>query len=492
MLWDLLGTLQPQQGPSMAAKSSTQTQYLELHGKTWRVTVAVPPRLRPVLGHRLKQSLETDSLTTANVLKKRVVAEFKARIARAWEAHGGKTRSRMSEAVAMRRELEAATDPEDFDDVNRAILERIEELRQAGTVGYEYVDFGDGEPPQQEPVLSREAKAEIAAFKAIAVVGAIPITLHHQEFTDKLKTKDRSKFDEPRAMAIFLKWLLEKEIEPYISNITKGVAVRFMDEMPEFTGLSWGTNAKYFGRLKFYWSWLVKREYAKANPFDGLTLDKPSIVHGEEERSFTDVEIQRLLMGKPDPGMMDVLLIGALTGARLDAIIDMRVGDTVEGWFTFKPQKKEKSARDVPIHPALVEIVKRRVEGLRPEDDFFPDWPAPQAEGSKRERSAYFSKRFTKYRRDLGVDDVIEGKRRSLVNFHSFRRWFITKLERAGTSEPMIAAIVGHKRSGLTLGRYSEGPEMVAAKKAIAKVQLPPLDGSPVTEAQPLTPRRRR
>ncbi len=97
-----------------------------------------------------------------------------------------------------------------------------------------------------------------------------------------------------------------------------------------------------------------------------------------------------------------------------------------------------------------------------------------------RERSAYCSKRFTAYRRGIGVDDQIDGKRRSLVNFHSWRRWFITKMERAAVDGDLISAIVGHKRSGLTLGRYSEGPEMEAAKLAIAKVLLPPLDGSPV------------
>jgi integrase len=79
-----------------------------------------------------------------------------------------------------------------------------------------------------------------------------------------------------------------------------------------------------------------------------------------------------------------------------------------------------------------------------------------------------------------------------LVNFHSFRRWFITKMERVAVDGDLIAAIVGHKRSGLTLGRYSEGPEMIAAKAAIAKVRLPPLDGSPVIEAKALMPRRRR
>jgi hypothetical protein len=42
------------------------------------------------------------------------------------------------------------------------------------------------------------------------------------------------------------------------------------------------------------------------------------------------------------------------------------------------------------------------------------------------------------------------------------------------------------------LGRYSAGPEMEAAKVAIAKVLLPPLDGSPIQEAQPLSRRRKK
>ena len=146
----------------------------------------------------------------------------------------------------------------------------------------------------------------------------------------------------------------------------------------------------------------------------------------------------------------------------------------------------------MPIHPDLKAIVAERVKGKRPEDDFFPEWPEPKSKDSIRERSGYCSKRFTAYRRAIGVDEQIEGKRRSLVNFHSFRRWFITKMERAGATGDLIAAIVGHKRSGLTLGRYSAGPEMEAAKLAIARVKLPPRDGSPVLEAQPLTPRRRR
>jgi hypothetical protein len=37
-------------------------RWLELHGGTWRVTIAVPRSLHTKLGTRLKKSLQTDSL----------------------------------------------------------------------------------------------------------------------------------------------------------------------------------------------------------------------------------------------------------------------------------------------------------------------------------------------------------------------------------------------------------------------------------------------
>ena len=185
------------------------------------------------------------------------------------------------------------------------------------------------------------------------------------------------------------------------------------------------------------------------------------------------------------------MLIGALTGARLDAIVDLKVKDVVDGAFTFKPQKKERTARDVPIHTALASIVAKRTKGRSGEDPFFPEWPAPAKEGSLRERSSTASNRFTAYRRACGVDEVVVGKRRALVNFHSFRRWFITKAERAGNTGDLVAAVVGHKRSGMTLGRYSEGPEWEAARRCIDSVKLPTLDNSPITEARALSPRHR-
>ena len=151
-------------------------------------------------------------------------------------------------------------------------------------------------------------------------------------------------------------------------------------------------------------------------------------------------------------------------------------------WRLSKAQKREAGEREVPIHPDLAADLKRRIAGKAPADDLFPEWPGPKKPDSKRERSFKASNAFTQYRRACGVEERPEGRRRSRVNFHSFRRWFITKAERATGDGDPVAAIVGHKRKGMTLGLYSGGPLFKRAKTCIAKVRLPQLTDRPLKE----------
>jgi hypothetical protein len=76
------------------------------------------------------------------------------------------------------------------------------------------------------------------------------------------------------------------------------------------------------------------------------------------------------------------------------------------------------------------------------------------------------------------VDEVVPGNRRSRVNFHSFRRWWITSAEQAGVQENLIAAVVGHRRPGLSLGLYSSGPSLEQLRTAIEAVKLPTHTGA--------------
>ena len=78
-----------------------------------------------------------------------------------------------------------------------------------------------------------------------------------------------------------------------------------------------------------------------------------------------------------------------------------------------------------------------------------------------------------RHRRALGVQ---EGNgRRSSVNFHSLRRWFITTAINAGQPPHMVSLVAGHSegRKGMTLGRYWSGADDGALRAVVEAVRLP-------------------
>lgn len=469
----------------MPTKSSSDRRYLEKHGDQWRVTLAVPRHLHGRLGTRLKQSLQTDSLAAANRLKWQVICELKERIENARTGDSEDPKAVLREALLVRREYEGALDPRLERDVRSGVEARAYEIL-GPAVRAEHDD--EFEHLVYDPKREQLAKSYIR----VATGGGIPLLLHYDAYRAQLKLNRRTIADDQRGIDYLRVWCQKNGIMDDLSAITTKIAKHFVRDLPVLaSNIQPRTVIKYVTRLSKYWAYMVYQEHHDENPWKSVVVKIEETPHSEEERAFTEEEVCRLLTGGASQKMADLMMIGALTGARLDAIVDLKVKNTIDGAFTFKPQKTEKSARDIPIHPALAEIVKRRSQGKGPEDDFFPEWPGPKKAGSLRERSFKASNQFTEYRRACNVDERVDGRRRSLVNFHSFRRWFITKAERANHKKELIAAIVGHKRSGITLGRYSEGPEMRAARRCVAAVKLPRLDGGPVVEARPITPRRR-
>ncbi|BBF94216.1 tyrosine-type recombinase/integrase [Blastochloris tepida] len=449
----------------MPRPSSADTRYLELKDGKWRVTVPVPRHLHKKLGTRLKRPLHTDSLATANALKWQVVAELKGMIDR----EGANTlRHRMTrEALELAAQRARAVTPSEIERIDDWIDEQVDHIRGEPI---EIIEYADRAVPIYDPNALRMAET----FREMAMGEATPIELHHQAYLDQLTVKRRTKADDERAMKFLLTWCKNKGVSPMLQAITGKVAARFMDELHTVAGSRHPvTLQKYINRLSVYWKWLKQRSHVETNPWADLKLPVPKTPHNELERSFTDAEVARLLQGSASQAMHDLMRIAALTGARLDAIVDLSIGDCADGAFKFKPQKKEKQPRYVPIHSALKEIIARRTVGKAPTDDLFPEYPPPKKATSKRERSFKASTAFTTYRRSVGVADEAPGRRRSLVNFHSFRRWFITKAERAGQAEHIIASVVGHARPGMTLGRYSAGPEFEQLRVCVEAVSLP-------------------
>lgn len=466
----------------MARKPTTDRTHLEFHHGTYRVSVTVPPSLRAKLGKtKLKRPLRTDSLIAARAMKHRAVAELKQVIEDARDATNGGAYLR--EAIEIARYTAKATSDEELDELGHAIRTRMDDI-----VGPEVAVANTPDGP--EPVHDRARVAHAEMYREVAWGRATPLALHHEAYLATLIVKDRTKADDVRALGLLTEWCAREGIPATLEAVHGKRAYHFADALGVLTGgLSHVTQNKYLSRLSGYWDYLVKRTPVERNIFYGVKVKGPTTPHNELERAFKDEEVRRLLFGPATPHMRDLMMLGALTGARLDAIVDLKVRDTLDGVLTFKPQKKEPGPRDIPAHPALEEILERRAAGKTMEDDIFPEWPRPRKAGSMRERSFKASNQFTEYRKDVSVHQAVDGRRRALTNFHSFRRWFITKMERAGAPDPLIAAIVGHKRDGITLGRYSDGPDMRAAREAIARIALPPLDAGPIPEERTLRPR---
>jgi integrase len=452
--------------------SKTDKRFLEFHGGKWRVVVPVPRDLQKKVGKtKLKKSLGTDSLTLANRLKWAVVSELKGELTRKEEATPADPL--LKEALSLREAFERGSDdPDVTSSLGDYIAVRADEIQ--------------GDPVYQDPETGEleydeERDRRAGYFFKVATGEATPLNaLVHQWHTQEVNRKERTKGDDVRAINYLEEWCKDNRVSPTLEAITRKVAGRFIGDLPTIAAsaqqgqkLTNKTANKYISSLSGYWKWLQARGFIEENVWRGQSLPKERTGTDDQERPFTDEEVKTLLSGSPPmKALLPIMKVAALSGARIDAIVSLRVKDCENGLFRFKPQKKETRERYVPIHSSLIALVDELKRGKSPEDDLFEGFPVPPP-GSQRERSMPAVKAFGRYREAMGVDDRRPGKKRSLVNFHSFRRWFITKAERAGQPESTIASVVGHKRQGMTFGRYSGGPEMEQFRACVEAVRLP-------------------
>jgi len=271
---------------------------------------------------------------------------------------------------------------------------------------------------------------------------ATPITTHLDAF---LASRGELKADTAarhhHAIHELTGWLKRQGLPPTLQAVTRRAALTYADQLPP------GRPDPH--RLSLYFRWMAKREHVPDDPFHDLSAP-PRTRAGELERPFTDSEAATLLAGDATPEMQRLMRVAALSGARLSAIVGMKVdGDCL----VFPPQKMETKARRIPAHSSL-DLAALRL-------------PWPWRTGTAA------SQQFITYRRSVGVGEEAPGRKRSLVNFHSWRRWAIWKMEQSGQPENVIAWIVGHKRPGLTFGRYSAGPSMDQMRACIEAVTLP-------------------
>lgn len=472
------------------------TRWLVRHNghPTWHCVKDVPRPLQAAVGkRRLMASLRTHDLATAQARRWDVLARFE-RILSAARAETGAS-------VHVEAGLEW-----------RDTLARLE----AGDPAVVRAHGGHGGPTDSgwwtgapnEDALTPQDKARInaemalslhvdgvkgthgeeaaATLRDVALGRATPL-LHHvdawlSEGGAKGPLKERTKSQYRTDVGRLEAWAKSAGVAPTIEAFTKKVAGRYVSEMVTGAGLDPLTGNRRISAASAYWRWLVKRGVAEVNPWTGQSVAKPAQRATAErpKRPFTDAEMVALLSGDPGQELADAMRVAALSGMRLEEVYRLTVATSAGGWFDVRASKTRAGVRRVPIHSDLAEIVVRRRKDKAPGAFLFDEAGAPSP---GRERSAAVSKRFGRYRQAVGVHDKQEDRRHSAVDFHSFRRWFITKARNAGQDRAMVAAVVGHEAGNLTDDTYSAGPSDALRRAVVEAVKLPLVIAAGSTES---------
>ncbi len=421
----------------------------------------MPKRLVPIIGKTfLKQSLGTADLRAANERKWPVVATLKGILSAAQKSLDA---GDPINAEALRIRLNYSMPMQVS---NAAIPDLVREVEE---------DYGEERAKEIWQVISGRATPIdylADAFKA------------HKSYTIK-GAKDFS-----RVLDMLAKWLERNSLHTTVEALDRSAAKRFIRE--ELAGkLSRNRAGTYLGFLREYWKWMEEQGHIEhESPWRGLALPSPPrrVAHEGEpdggKRPYTDAELATLIYGPAPPILADLMRIAALSGMRIEEICQLRVSDCEGGIFSIPAGKTENAKRRIPVHSALVAIVDRRIEGKRPTDYLIEELPPVPL--SRDSRSDPASKRFSRYRCNIGVDERPNDKAKSNVDFHSFRRWFILKARdemanpEAGYTPWVIADVVGHSDGGikqmlhLTMSHYPGKTPPEAMRPCVEAVQLPP------------------
>jgi hypothetical protein len=128
--------------------------------------------------------------------------------------------------------------------------------------------------------------------------------------------------------------------------------------------------------------------------------------------------------------------------------------------------KNDNSVRPVPVHPELLRIgFKQYLTHITKQGEEYL-FPALKPGSLDNRRGHYISKKFTAYRRKLGLTDPT-------ATLHSTRKNATSALRRAGIQESEAALVIGHEHGNITYGTYAPELDLAERKRVIEKIEYP-------------------
>ncbi|HET6239539.1 MAG TPA: tyrosine-type recombinase/integrase [Acetobacteraceae bacterium] len=416
--------------------------YLQKRRRRWYAVVEIPTPLRPHFRGkpRFVQTLETDSLATAQRRALPIVAAWQRQIA---EARGDPP---ADDAAFFRRALRNAST-----DADRAnIMQQVSD--HADALGALAVPLGS----------LPSAATEATAFYTSATGTPFGDHLGDWQKASRVtaKTKDMQKADVARFAAEF----------PTVAAVDKPGVKRWVGKLMA-DGLAPKTVQRVLSALRGYWRHLQAIGAAPDafEPFTGLDVARQGgrVTRDDKRRPFTPADVVALLAKareRSDHELADLIDLGRWTGARIEELCILRVENVnlaaTIPYLTITAGKTDAAIRGVPIHaqlaPTLAKLIGDRTTG----------WVlAKLTENKYGDRSNAIGKRFGRLRTDAGYGPQLV--------YHSIRKCVATLFKDASVPEATAADILGHDIVTMSYGVYAGDVSLATKAEAIAKLAYP-------------------
>lgn len=467
------------------------TAYLEKRRRLWYFVKEVPLPLRKYVksptGREMKRivrSLGTDDKGEAAKRLPAAMAEFEAQMAVIRLQHAPTVKLQQSAAWHQAMQQRAMQHREQITRLTRRDASDIavspDAPVAAGTEAERALAIQDWIVDEEaEAIAEQHGKGAAEEFLQIVRSPAAAIEPLIEPFIAEEDIEARSAGDHRRALKALVAWAKETDRAPAVETFTRRVAGEYVTHLLSGDLDRAKTVSKRLWSLSSFWRYLDRKGHVEDgfNPWKGHSVGGGRSARDKvPERPFTADELHTLFNGQADSILAEIMRLAFFSGARIEELAMLKIKDIDAGNRTMSVMADPKtpaSRRIVPVHPETWPIVERRIKGKNPFGFVLHELGPEPKEG--RQRSMAVSKAFGRYRERVGVEDKAPGQRRSLVNFHSFRRTFVTLAEQAGIPESTIRSVVGHKREGMTFGVYSGGPSLEQRRACVESVKLPPV-----------------
>ncbi len=230
---------------------------------------------------------------------------------------------------------------------------------------------------------------------------------------------------------------------PKVSMITRKKVEEWRSELQARSGrggaekMSDASVNSYLLRLKGFLSWLVKENYLREHPMEGIVLGR--VKKTRRERFCTFKERELLLENPPSDEIDWILHIGFFSGLRFGEMLAMG-----ESWITPKEggliltvqetpfwKPKDKECRSIEVHPRLKACLEKY--GYKGKGTFLlaprkSKWPKPPK---------------YRYNPKKAFKTYCESKGLGWVSYHTLRHTFASHLAMKGAEMVEIADALG-------------------------------------------------